>query len=427
VLGRTWSGQYVFWAEAADIIRPAKEGYEITRFGRDIFLGRESLDPYLEDIQTLWLIHWKLTTNQNFLIFTWDYLLNHFHEPELYASSAVRALEKTLRQNSGKTISYGSLEQLFDVFLRMSKAPEKFDIQFCKIEGIRSELFQRLSHILELSSKGSKVELLDLVRKLCGFIAQLPEYTRNTKRLSQSTLAVRNVILNAREPVLMLFHDLPVACGMQKFKADASIPPKDAQNFVTTLKDCLDELRMTFPYLQKRMTSVIAAEFGYDEDPISAYRQKLAERAGKLLIHVTESKLKAFAFRLFDEALPEQEWLESIGSLLALRPPSKWKDEEEDTFERELAIMTGRFKRAESLGFNSKSGKNQISNAIRIAVTQLDGTERQEVFHFEKEEERSLKELQNEISDLICKNKKLGLAAASRAIWSQIKSCEEGA
>lgn len=47
----------------------------------------------------------------------WDYLLNHFHEPELYASTVVRVFEKALKQISDKTISSGSLEQLFDVFL----------------------------------------------------------------------------------------------------------------------------------------------------------------------------------------------------------------------------------------------------------------------------------------------------------------------
>ncbi len=106
-----------FWAEAADIIRSTKTGHELTDFGRDLLLGKDSCDPYLEDIQTLWLIHWKLTTNQNSLIFVWDYLLNHFHEPELYASTVVRALEKSLRHIQDKPISSGSLEQLYDVFL----------------------------------------------------------------------------------------------------------------------------------------------------------------------------------------------------------------------------------------------------------------------------------------------------------------------
>jgi hypothetical protein len=108
-----------FWAEAADIISLSREtdGHEITKFGKELLLGDKALDPYLEDIQTLWLIHWKLATNPKASIFAWDFLLNQFQEPELYASAVVRAFSKAVQSTQEKTVSAGSLEQLYDVFL----------------------------------------------------------------------------------------------------------------------------------------------------------------------------------------------------------------------------------------------------------------------------------------------------------------------
>lgn len=111
-----------FWAEATEIIIPVMGGHKTTAFGAELLLGMQDakgrfqapLDPYLEDIQTLWLLHWKLAANSRSAIFAWDYLLNRFQEPELYASAVVRAFEKELLQNS---ISKGSMEQLWDVFL----------------------------------------------------------------------------------------------------------------------------------------------------------------------------------------------------------------------------------------------------------------------------------------------------------------------
>lgn len=312
-----------------------------------------------------------------------------------------------------------------DAFLRMIKGPEKFDIQYCKIEGVRSELFHKLAEVLELiEADDKKVELLDVVRKLCQFVAQLPDYVRNTKRLSATALAVREVIMDAREPARMVFHDLPSASGFHKFEIGKPVSIKEAQQFVVKLKESLDELRGAFLNLQRRIDSGIARELGYGDQFASQYRPKLAARAEQLLLQVTESKLKAFLFRIFDDGLPESEWLESVGSLLALRPPSRWKDEDEDTFHRELENIAGRFKRAESIAFASGASR-KTKTSLRISVTKADGSERQEVIHFEAEEEYLLKQLQNQIAEVIAKNERLGVAAASRAIWAQLKPIEE--
>jgi hypothetical protein len=311
-----------------------------------------------------------------------------------------------------------------DAFLRMTRAPEKFEIQFCKIEGVRSELFQRLFQLLELpGNAGQNVELLDVVRSLCQFVAQLPDYVRNTKRLTSTAIAVRTVILDAREPIKMVFHDLPQACGLAKFEVGKPVPAGSTQKFVLTLKEALDEMRATFFNLQRRMADALKQEFACTGQVASQYRHKITARAERLLVQVTENKLKAFAFRLFDSTSSEPEWLESVGSVLALRPPNKWKDEDEDTFLRELEALCGRFKRAESAAFG-RSANGEGSRGLRVAVTQADGSEREEVIHIDAAEEDSLLKLQEQISRVIGSNQRLGLAAASRAIWTKLKPTE---
>ncbi len=104
-----------FWAEAVGVIQPCENGHEVTEFGQKLFGGQTSgYDPYLEDIQTLWLIHWRLATNKEHLVFSWDFLLNHFQEPELYSASVTRSLDSALFDNK---ISKGSIEQLWNIFL----------------------------------------------------------------------------------------------------------------------------------------------------------------------------------------------------------------------------------------------------------------------------------------------------------------------
>jgi len=73
----------------------------------------------------------------------------------------------------------------------------------------------------------------------------------------------------------------------------------------------------------------------------------------------------------------------------------------------------------ESVLFNKGSSpKNSVG--IRLAITQSDGTERERVVYISPEEESQLKHLQNEVTNLLSKDSRLGLAAASRAIWKTL-------
>ena len=105
-----------FWSEAAGIIKSqGKDGFAVTAFGELLF-GEEGCDPYLEDIQTLWLIHWKLSTQVLEPLFAWDCLLNQWQEPDLTRTAVLRFLQQKAN-TFDKKLSLVTLEQHFDVFL----------------------------------------------------------------------------------------------------------------------------------------------------------------------------------------------------------------------------------------------------------------------------------------------------------------------
>lgn len=307
--------------------------------------------------------------------------------------------------------------------LVLTKAPERFDIQYCKIEGVRAELFERLIAALKIEEpEDREVELLDLVKNLCVFVAQLPVFVRNTRRLSPHALAVRQAILEAREPSKLLFADLPTACGFEPIEAKTATGAP-VKSFVKALKAALDELRGGFPELQDRLRARLREHFSLSGS-IDEYRISLSERAQRVGVTATEPKFKAFCLRLMDDALSESDWLESIGSHLALKPPSKWHDVEEDQFNSELANIAALFKRVESLVFSGKGAKRN-EKAIRLAVTLATGVEHQQVIHFSAEEEQRMNTLQRRFADLLSEDERLGLAAASRAIWARFEAAEK--
>ena len=115
-VGRQMVRAIRFWVEAAKVVKKdGKDEFKVTSLGRMV-IGEDGLDPYLEDSQTLWLIHWNFSTHSENPIFAWDFLLNRWQEPEIIRSLVVKAFEKEAVQHD-KRRSKVTLKEHFDVFL----------------------------------------------------------------------------------------------------------------------------------------------------------------------------------------------------------------------------------------------------------------------------------------------------------------------
>lgn len=106
-----------FWSQVAGVTTAGAKGggHLLTQFGTTL-LSKRGLDPFLEDIRTLWLIHWNLSTEIESPLLAWDYLLNRWQEPELVPSAILKALKKEAEKQESR-LSAVTLEQHFDTFL----------------------------------------------------------------------------------------------------------------------------------------------------------------------------------------------------------------------------------------------------------------------------------------------------------------------
>ncbi|KXJ97957.1 MAG: hypothetical protein UZ17_ACD001002847 [Acidobacteria bacterium OLB17] len=309
-------------------------------------------------------------------------------------------------------------------FMRLIKDPDTFEIQYCKIAGIRTELFDLLVQALQLpASKQRRFDLLDIVRPLCVFAAQLPAYTHKTQSLSPVASEVRSVLVAAEEPATLLFRQLPAACGLDEFKADEEAETERVREFVEVLKATLDELRGAFPQLQEQMKSILAREFGVP-GPLEGLRSTLAERAEAILLHIKDQRLRALVLRLADANLPDSDWLESLGSVVCSMPPSKWTDDHFEVFRQEIEMFAGRFARVESMAFRT-GRKRPGQSALRVAITSLDGGELDRVIYFGTDDEAKVQEIEKQIDWFLKHNKQLGLVAVARAFWRALEKAND--
>ncbi len=191
------------------------------------------------------------------------------------------------------------------------------------------------------------------------------------------------------------------------------------KRFVDRLRACLDELGDLYPELLRRMLADIHAAFERPGDS-GQVRLALAGAAERALVSVAEPRLKSLCLRLADRALPEREWIESVGSLLCSKPPSKWLDGDVAFFRDELARLARQFRRVESTLFAVAGAVG--GEAMRVAITCQDGTEVEQVVYVDAAEQAKVAELEAAFLQSLTAERRVGFAAASRALRRCIES-----
>ncbi len=256
------------------------------------------------------------------------------------------------------------------VLERLMKSPEQFDIQRYRLGEVRTFLLEQYSALTTLSSdKGAtSASTLRAVRSMVAVLKQLPPYSIATKTVSAEAVAVREELLRAREPNRLLFESLPTALGMDP--ARVSEDREKAELFFGNLKRVLVEMLRAYDVLISRALEQLLDALRLPA-VVKAARQEIAGRLVPLRDRVTDLRLKAFVLRLTDERLPEQEWLESVASLLTSKPPRQWNDQDIVRFGMALADLAGQLLRVEQIV--AESGAKPNEGGARLLMLRVTG------------------------------------------------------
>lgn len=106
------------WSLATGLLeeRPTKDGRGLfsTPFGQRV-LGE--YDPYLEDVSTLWLLHWKLATNSTRAT-TWYIVFSTWFQSDFTKDELVHFLSDRLQEMGHSGFAESSLRRDVDCFVR---------------------------------------------------------------------------------------------------------------------------------------------------------------------------------------------------------------------------------------------------------------------------------------------------------------------
>lgn len=251
----------------------------------------------------------------------------------------------------------------FEVLLRR---PELFAVAGSRIAGVRVLIVQRLAQGLKVCPA-----TVPVVRALFKMVKGLPDFAWGTRRLPDTTIALRDAFRNARSPEQFLFVLLPAAIGLPGID-ESEQRVGEVERFFDALNQNLRWLADAMPTAINTARDILLDACGLESGEETSWTE-LRHMAVMLEPTITEPHLLSFLRRVV-EAGTEASGIESVLALVANRPPHNWSDTDVDRFP-EAAAATGR-------AFREAMRSNDLQTSADAQLARLTPKERRQAEDF---------------------------------------------
>jgi hypothetical protein len=294
-------------------------------------------------------------------------------------------------------------------FELMVKAPARFSVKFFALNGVRATLFRELESILQNGPETGKrsarnATLLGLVRPFVRMVTRLPQVTKKSERVSARAKAVRAALLTAREPDVLLFHDLPVACEVTPFEGAGKRPRGSAHGDVTRFRrhllEALRELQLHYERLLERCRELLHQAFGV-QSPQAEVRADLRIRAQYLIGRVLDSRLRSLLQAFANPASNDREWLEAVVMIIADKPAESWDDQDVLAFEVNVMEYARRFANLEAMQREALAAPREGFDSLRVTVTHPEGHETHRLVWVDRRQQQQMEQLADRMAQSI--------------------------
>ncbi|WP_205369806.1 hypothetical protein [Thermoleptolyngbya sp. PKUAC-SCTB121] len=285
-------------------------------------------------------------------------------------------------------------------FELLVKSPSRFSVKHFEMTGLRSQVFKELETVLKSPNAKTpdgvrNASLLAVAKPLFGFVRQLPEFTRSTKRLSAEARNVLQALQTAQEPDALLFVSLPEACGFKPMTTGSEENEQEAKAFQKKLVQCIHEIQTAYDNLLTDCQKHLYEAFGVRSKEANL-REDLRVRASYLIGQCIDPVLRHFVAKAVEEDSSDRDWLEALVRIVADKHPKGWIDEDFSRYEIALSDLVRRFENLEALRTEvRRQGKG--FDALRITVTGPNGQEVHEVVWIDEEYEALFDRLTEEV------------------------------
>ncbi len=301
----------------------------------------------------------------------------------------------------------------------IAKYPDKYSIKTFDIEGVKLDIFNSYRTFLNQSTeqKFDNNSFIETIKPFIVFYKQLPDYTKNTQRLSPSALKIRLAISTSKDPEETFFEAFPSALGitLSTLQKDKS----KLQSYTTNLQDAVRELRTSYDELLKRFEEFICSEFVGKSVDFEDYKEYLQKRFAKLKKHMLLSNQKTFVQRLDSPLDDKKAWLNSIVQAITGRTLEMFSDEDE-------ILLYERFKsmilELDSLTKISKTDIDENKEeVIGVKIDSFFSKIDPKVVRVPKNKSKEIEQLKNELKQKLGKDNTSNIAAVLNLLKELLK------
>lgn len=216
-----------------------------------------------------------------------------------------------------------------DILELMMKEPKKYAIKTFGVDGLRLNLFNGYRHLFQQATelRFSNESFQATIKPLLTFYKGLPEYAKQTKRLSREVLAVRTAIEKSQEPEKTFFEDLPLALGYSPDSLQTQ--PDLLEPFVMDLQDAFRELRTAYDGLLTRFETFLLDEYIGEVADFDDYKARLQDRFDHLRDDLLTPAQKTFLSRLNSPLDDRNAWLNSMAQAVVNKSLTALRDADE--------------------------------------------------------------------------------------------------
>jgi hypothetical protein len=238
-----------------------------------------------------------------------------------------------------------------DVVERIIRSPSIFSVRRFKTDRAKEQLFRiYIEAAAPLSDVPRRLNLVAAAKPFARFMMNLPDFSRRTRSVSTAAQTIRDAFFSSKSPAQLLFYRVPEALGYPS-PIDGVNDENVIAMFRKDLQAALLELRVAYHRVLDRLLNQIRQTFFLENRlPLQDVRDRLKGRFSGLSEYTIDVQgLRAFIGRLTDPHGDETQWLVSLGSFLARKPPEKWSDDDVAAADYRLVEFTKRLRDVETL------------------------------------------------------------------------------